>query len=91
VALVIAHKFVPAGRRSFLSVLPGVGVTLVLWLLGGIGFGWYPTRISFGACAPDVPATSSTNAAAATAQCRRLDMLDLPVRSARTLRSAIPG
>ena len=39
--LMIAHKFVPAGRRSFLSVLPGVGVTLLLWLLGGIGFGWY--------------------------------------------------
>jgi membrane protein len=39
--LMIAHKFVPAGRRSFLSVLPGVCVTLLLWLLGGIGFGWY--------------------------------------------------
>jgi membrane protein len=40
-ALVLAHKLVPAGRRDFLSVLPGVGVTLVLWLLGGLGFGWY--------------------------------------------------
>lgn len=39
--LLIAHKLVPAGRRSFRSVLPGVGVTLLLWLLGGIGFGWY--------------------------------------------------
>ncbi|RDI61892.1 YihY/virulence factor BrkB family protein [Microvirga subterranea] len=39
--LLIAHKLVPAGRRSFRSVLPGVGVTLLLWLLGGVGFGWY--------------------------------------------------
>ena len=39
--LMIAHKFVPAGRRTFLSVVPGVAVTLLLWLLGGIGFGWY--------------------------------------------------
>lgn len=41
VALVLAHKLVPAGRRDFRSVLPGVGVTLVLWILGGLGFGWY--------------------------------------------------
>ena len=27
--LVISHKFVPAGRRSFRAVLPGVGVTLL--------------------------------------------------------------
>jgi membrane protein len=40
-ALVLAHKLVPAGRRDFRSVMPGVGVTLVLWLLGGLGFGWY--------------------------------------------------
>lgn len=39
--LVVAHTFVPAGRRSFVSILPGVGVTLLLWLLGGLGFGWY--------------------------------------------------
>lgn len=39
--LLIAHKFVPAGRRTFRSVLPGVAVTLLLWLLGGLGFGWY--------------------------------------------------
>lgn len=39
--LLFAHKLVPAGRRSFLSVLPGVGVTLFLWLLGGFGFSWY--------------------------------------------------
>ncbi|MBM6593421.1 YihY/virulence factor BrkB family protein [Microvirga sp. BT291] len=39
--LLAAHKLVPAGRRTLWSVLPGVGVTLLLWLLGGIAFGWY--------------------------------------------------
>ncbi|MBZ6077695.1 YihY/virulence factor BrkB family protein [Microvirga puerhi] len=41
VGLIVAHKLVPAGRRSVLAVLPGVGVTLLLWILGGLGFGWY--------------------------------------------------
>jgi membrane protein len=40
-ALVIAHKFIAAGRRSFRAVLPGVATTLVLWLATGLGFGWY--------------------------------------------------
>jgi membrane protein len=39
--LLVAHMLVPSGRRTLRSVLPGVGVTLLLWLLGGIGFGWY--------------------------------------------------
>ncbi len=40
-ALTLAHKLVPAGRRDFRSVLPGVIVTLLLWIVGGLGFGWY--------------------------------------------------
>jgi membrane protein len=40
-ALTLAHKLVPAGRRDFLSVLPGVAVTLLLWIFGGLAFGWY--------------------------------------------------
>ncbi|KQP09356.1 YihY/virulence factor BrkB family protein [Methylobacterium sp. Leaf93] len=44
--LVIAHKFVAAGRRPILSVLPGVLVTLVLWFLAGLGFGFYLDRFS---------------------------------------------
>jgi membrane protein len=39
--LLLAHKLVPAGRRRLKSVLPGVCVTLILWLLGGLTFGWY--------------------------------------------------
>ncbi len=40
-ALVITHKFLAAGYRSFVSILPGVLVTLFLWLLGGFVFGTY--------------------------------------------------
>ncbi|WP_246505020.1 YihY/virulence factor BrkB family protein [Microvirga antarctica] len=39
--LMIAYKFVPSGRRRWRSILPGVATTLFLWLLGGLGFGWY--------------------------------------------------
>ncbi len=44
--LVIAHKFVAAGRRPMLMVLPGVAVTLLLWFLAGLGFGFYLDRFS---------------------------------------------
>ncbi|MCJ2007714.1 YihY/virulence factor BrkB family protein, partial [Methylobacterium sp. J-092] len=44
--LIIAHKFVAAGRRSFLAVLPGIGVTLLLWFFAGLGFGFYLDRFS---------------------------------------------
>ena len=40
-ALVLAHKLVPAGRRTFGAVIPGVAMTLLLWIVGGVGFGWY--------------------------------------------------
>ncbi|MGJ3263900.1 MAG: YihY/virulence factor BrkB family protein [Salinarimonas sp.] len=41
VALVVTHKFLAAGTRSIVSVLPGVAVTLVLWTVGGLAFGFY--------------------------------------------------
>lgn len=44
--LIIAHKFVAAGRRPVLSVLPGIGVTLLLWFIAGLGFGFYLDRFS---------------------------------------------
>jgi membrane protein len=39
--LMCAHKLIPSGRRTFRSVMPGVGITLLLWMLGGFGFSWY--------------------------------------------------
>ncbi|SFG64002.1 YihY/virulence factor BrkB family protein [Methylobacterium gossipiicola] len=44
--LTIAHKFVATGRRSLMAVIPGVAVTLVLWFLAGLGFGYYLDRFS---------------------------------------------
>jgi membrane protein len=41
IALVVAHKWLPAGKRRFVDIAPGVIVTLVLWLAGGILFGRY--------------------------------------------------
>jgi membrane protein len=41
ITLVVAHKWLPAGKRRFVDIAPGVIVTLVLWLAGGILFGRY--------------------------------------------------
>lgn len=41
VALVIVHVWLPAGRRRFEEILPGIFATLVLWLVTGSVFGLY--------------------------------------------------
>jgi membrane protein len=41
IALVLLHLFLPAGRRRIRQILPGVVVTIALWLAGGAGFGAY--------------------------------------------------
>ena len=41
IALVVAHKWLPGGRRRFADIAPGVLVTLALWLVSGIYFGRY--------------------------------------------------
>jgi len=41
VALVLVHMWLPAGRRRIRQVLPGVAVTIALWLVGGTSFGLY--------------------------------------------------
>jgi membrane protein len=46
-ALVVAHKMIAVGKRSMLSILPGISVTLALWLLGGFGFGSYLDSFSY--------------------------------------------
>jgi membrane protein len=40
-ALLFAHLWLPAGRRRLIDILPGVVITLALWLAGGIAFGRY--------------------------------------------------
>ena len=41
IALFVAHKWLPAGRRRFAEIAPGIVATLVLWLAGGMVFGSY--------------------------------------------------
>jgi len=41
VALVAAHVWLPAGRRRFADLLPGIAATLAFWLIGAAGFGYY--------------------------------------------------
>ncbi len=41
VALLIVHRWLPAGRRSFMQIAPGIVATLLLWLVAGAVFGRY--------------------------------------------------
>jgi len=47
VALILAHLWLPAGRRRFRDILPGVLVTLILWLAAGTLFGRYLSDYAF--------------------------------------------
>jgi membrane protein len=46
VALFILHAWLPAGRRGFLQILPGIIFTLVASLVSGIVFGQYLARFA---------------------------------------------
>ncbi len=47
VALVIVHKWLPAGHRSFSEIMPGIFVTLILWLAAGATFGSYLSEFAY--------------------------------------------
>jgi membrane protein len=47
VALMIVHLWLPAGRRSFGEIAPGVVATLLLWLISGAVFGRYLANYAF--------------------------------------------
>lgn len=40
-ALSVAHRLLPARSPHIGAMWPGILMTLVVWLIGGIGFGWY--------------------------------------------------
>ncbi len=46
VALFILHAWLPAGRRGFLQILPGIIFTLVASLISGMVFGQYLARFA---------------------------------------------
>lgn len=46
VALIILHAWLPAGRRRFLQILPGIVFTIVASLISGIVFGQYLARFA---------------------------------------------
>ncbi len=47
IALLIVHAWLPAGRRSFAEIAPGIAATLVLWLIAGTAFGRYLANYAF--------------------------------------------
>mgnify|MGYP001767075523 CR=1 FL=1 len=47
VPLFVVHKWLTAGKRSMTEILPGILVTLALWLITGIAFGRYLADFAF--------------------------------------------
>ncbi len=47
VALIVVHKWLPAGRRSFVEIAPGILVTFVLWIAAGAMFGSYLSEFAY--------------------------------------------
>jgi membrane protein len=47
VPLIVAHKWLPAGRRRFREIMPGILATLALWLIAGVAFGRYLADFAF--------------------------------------------
>jgi membrane protein len=47
VTLTLVHLWLPAGRRRFTEIVPGILVTLILWLAAGILFGRYLSDYAF--------------------------------------------
>ena len=47
VPLFVVHKWLPAGKRKLMDILPGILVTLGLWLITGIAFGRYLADFAF--------------------------------------------
>ena len=46
-ALTILHGWLPAGRRSFIEIAPGIIATLLLWMVSGAAFGRYLADYAF--------------------------------------------
>ena len=47
IALLLVHKWLPAGRRTLGEITPGILATLILWMLCGIAFGRYLAEFAY--------------------------------------------
>ncbi len=47
VTLIVVHMWLPAGRRRFRDIIPGILATLALWMVGGTLFGRYLADFAF--------------------------------------------
>src|SRR5690606_19097909 len=47
VAPFVMHKWLPAGHRRLRDILPGVFVTLMLWVICGMSFGRYLAEFAY--------------------------------------------
>ncbi|AFR26905.1 hypothetical protein MF1_12590 [Bartonella quintana] len=47
VSLLIVHKWLPAGRRKFIDILPGIVVTMFVWFMASIAFAHYLTMFNY--------------------------------------------
>jgi membrane protein len=47
IALTILHRWLPAGRRVFADIAPGIVATILLWLISGAAFGRYLAYYAF--------------------------------------------
>ncbi|MES2906351.1 MAG: YihY/virulence factor BrkB family protein [Pseudomonadota bacterium] len=45
-ALIASHLWLPAGHRKLKDVLPGILITLLLWLVAALAFAWYLSAYS---------------------------------------------
>ncbi len=45
-ALIVVHLWLPAGRRTFLEILPGITFTLIFWVVGSTIFATYLSYFS---------------------------------------------
>ncbi|WP_455479370.1 YihY/virulence factor BrkB family protein [Bartonella sp. B23] len=47
VSLVVVHKWLPAERRKFIDILPGIVVTMSVWFIASIAFAQYLTMFDY--------------------------------------------
>lgn len=47
VSLLIVHKWLPAERRKFIDILPGIVVTMLVWFMASIAFAQYLTMFDY--------------------------------------------